>query len=253
MDAVRIGRVVRALRRRRAWRQADLASRAGISASTISRIEGGALRSMTLEILERVAAPLGLTLDLVPRWQGEGLDRLLDEAHASLVDVLVQRYADAGWEVAVETSFAIDGERGSIDVLAFHPGAGVLAVNEVKSVVPDVQAMLHGLDRKARLAYRIGADRGWRAECVLRMLVVNDDRTARRRIERHAAVFDAAFHARGHAAAAWIRDPASCRAGLSGDRRGVSALVFLPVVHRMNATGGAGGRHRVRRPATGRS
>lgn len=202
---------------------------------------------MTLEVLEHVAAPLGLVLDLVPRWHGEGLDRLLDEAHASLVDALVRRYAEAGWEVAVEVSFAIDGERGSIDVLAFHPATRVVAVSEVKSVVPDVQAMIHALDRKARLAAQIGATRAWQPELVLRMLVLNDDRTARRRIDRHAAVFAAAFQVRGRAAAAWIRDPASCRAALPVDRRAASALLFLPSVQRVNATGASGGRHRVRR------
>jgi hypothetical protein len=205
---------------------------------------------MTFEVLERVAAPLGLGLDVVPRWHGEGLDRLLDEAHASLVDALVRRFNEARWNVAVEVSFAIDGERGSIDVLPFHPATAVLAVSEVKSVVPDVQAMIHGLDRKARLAARIGASRGWRSEFVLRMLVLNDDRTARRRVERHASVFDAAYPVRGRDSAAWIRDPASSRNALPADRRLASALIFLPSVRRVNATGASGGRHRVRSSTT---
>lgn len=253
MNTVRIGRVLRALRRRRGWRQVDLALRAGVSASTISRAEAGEFTAMPLQVIERVASALGATLELVARWHGEALDRLLDEAHASIVDVLVRRHVEAGWEVAVEVSFAIDGERGSIDVLAFHRAAGVLAVIEVKSVVPDVQAMLHGLDRKARLANRIAAERSWRAELVLRMLVINDDRTSRRRVEQHAALFEAAFDVRGRSASAWIRDPASCRAALGHHPSRASALLFLPPVHRVNAGGGRGGRHRVRRPSIDRS
>ena len=252
MNTVRVGRVFRALRRRRGWRQVDLALRARVSASTISRIEAGDFMAMPLEVIERVASALGVTLELVARWQGEALDRLLDEAHASLVDALVREYKRHDWEVAVEVSFAIGGERGSIDVLAFNLATRLLAVNEVKSVVPDVQAMIHGLDRKARLGPRVAAERGWHADRVLRMLVVADDRTSRRRIERHAAVFDAAFPVRGHAARAWLRDP-TARIAAEGGHAPVSALLFLPSVHRVDAGSGPSGRHRIRRSAAGRS
>ena len=65
--------------------------------------------------------------------------------------VVVRRLRALGWDVAVEVSFSRFGERGSIDVLAFHPARRALLVTEVKSVTPDMQAMLAGLDRKARL------------------------------------------------------------------------------------------------------
>lgn len=74
--------------------------------------------------------------------------------------------------MATEVSFDIRGQRGSIDILAFHPATGTLLVIEVKSVVPDMQAMLHGVDRKARLAPEIARGRGWRVERVARVLVL---------------------------------------------------------------------------------
>jgi len=40
-----------------------------------------------------------------------------------------------GWLVAAEASFNRYGERGSIDVLAFHPADRVVLVVEVKSVI----------------------------------------------------------------------------------------------------------------------
>jgi hypothetical protein len=110
-------------------------------------------------------------------------------------------------EIAVEVSFAIDGERGSIDVLAFHSLAGVLAVNEVKSVMPDAQSTVHTLDRKSQLARRIVAERGWRPAVVSRFLVIGEDRTARRRVEQHSAMFGAAFPLAGRASLAYIDDP----------------------------------------------
>ena len=57
------------------------------------------------------------TAGIALRWHGEELDRLLDEAHARLVDEVVRRSTVLGWVVAVEVSFSRYGERGSIDVL----------------------------------------------------------------------------------------------------------------------------------------
>jgi len=175
---------------------ADGASRtwlsARVSTSTISRLESGEAGRMTLDSIVSIARELEIKIDVIPRWRAEGLDRLLDEGHAEIVEALVHRYAAAGWEVAVEVSFAIRGERGSVDVLAFHPGTRIVAVNEVKSVVPDVQATIHGLDRKSRLAGQLGADRGWRSIArhpqIWRGMALDSPRgAARRRAGTHAA------------------------------------------------------------------
>ena len=95
------------------------------------------------------------------QWNGEGLDRLLDADHAALVEIVANVLRSLGWDVAVEVSFNIRGERGSIDVLAFHPATRTILVIEVKSVVPDVQATLVVFDRKTRLATEIARQRGW--------------------------------------------------------------------------------------------
>ncbi len=85
-------------------------------------------------------------------WQGEGLDRLLDARHASLVEIVIELLGSNGWDVATEASFNIRGERGSIDVLALHRPTGSLLAVEVESVVPDIQAMLHDIDLTGRRA-----------------------------------------------------------------------------------------------------
>src|SRR6476646_3264013 len=146
VDPVRLGHHYRALRLRRRWRQTDLGAKARVSRSTISRLERGRLDDVSVSALRTVAEALDASLDIRLRWNGENLDRLLDEAHAGLVEDLVQRLGADGWLTEVEASFSIRGERGSIDVLGYHEATGMVLVTEVKSVVPDSQATLYGLD-----------------------------------------------------------------------------------------------------------
>jgi transcriptional regulator with XRE-family HTH domain len=207
VDLVRFGRGIRALRLRRRWRQVDLAAAAGVSQTIVSKIELGRGRRIAVESYERVTGALDATVDMLLRWNAEGLDRLLDHDHAALVEAVAGMLRVSGWEVRTEVSFAIRGERGSVDVLALHPASRCVLVVEVKSVVPDVQATLFGLDRKGRLGREIAASIGWAALAVGRLLVVNGDRTSRRRIERQTATFEAALPDRLVAVRRWIRSP----------------------------------------------
>jgi transcriptional regulator with XRE-family HTH domain len=189
MDMVRFGRGIRALRHRRGWRQADLANEADVSRSVVARIEAGQGDRVPGRTLERVARPLGARVKTWLDWNGEALDRLLDGAHAALAEAVVAFLRRWGWEVAVEVTFAIRGERGSIDILAWHAATQVLLVIEVKSVVPDLQAMFLSFDRKVRLGAEIARDRGWRPRSIVKVLVIGETRTNRRRVEAHAAIF----------------------------------------------------------------
>ena len=241
MTPNRIGRSVRALRLRRGWRQRDVAAAAGTSRSTIGRIEAGQAQGVPLATLEAVATALGARIEIDLRWHGEGLDRLLDAGHAALVECVVRHLRRAGWDTAVEASFAIYGERGSIDVLAHEPRSGLILVVEVKSVIPDVQATIHALDRKARLAPVIARDRGWSCAGVGRLLVIGESRTTRRRLAEHAAVWSSAFPERGWAARRWLSDPTAPRAA-----RPFSGLWILATAHRAGDPAGSGIRRRVR-------
>jgi transcriptional regulator with XRE-family HTH domain len=229
MDVIRFGLGMRALRHDRRWTQSQLAAKVGVSRALIWRIERGHADRVAVHVLVRVAAALGARIDLRLSWHGEGLDRLLDARHASLVERVVEILTADAWEVATEVSFNIRGERGSIDIFAFHPATGSSLVIEVKSVVPDMQAMLVGIDRKSRLAREIARDRGWQVTSVTRLLVLPDDRTARRRVERYGATFRTAFPARTTDVRRWIRHP-------DGAQHGV---LFLPDAHHPST------RHRV--------
>lgn len=214
MDAIRLGLGFRALRQRRRWTQRQLATKAGASRSVIWRIERGRADRVAVHTLVRVAAALDARIDVRLLWQGEGLDRLLDARHAGLVDRVLEILTSSAWDVATEVSFNVRGERGSIDILAFHRATGALLVIEIKSVVPDMQSMLAGLDRKGRLARDIARERGWNVTTVTRLLVLPDDRTARRRVEAHATTFRTALPARTVEIRRWIRRPEGTRHGV---------------------------------------
>jgi transcriptional regulator with XRE-family HTH domain len=208
MDRWRFGRVVRALRQRRSWRQLDLSTRAGVSRSVVGRIERGEVKRIAWGDLVAVAEAVGARLDLDVRWQGEGIDRLLDERHAAVVNATVELLRRDGWDVDVEVSFAISAERGSIDVVGRHRPTGMLATFEVKATLGDANQTVIGVDRKARLAPRIAAERGWSCRGVGRFLVIAEGSTARDRVRRHSALFDAAFPDAALASRAWLRNPA---------------------------------------------
>jgi len=218
VDGLRVGRSIRALRIRRGWRQADLAKASDVARSVISRIELGAIGSTHLQSVVSVCAALGADLEVRVRWQGEGLDRLLDQAHSSLVERFVDMVRSAGWEVAVEATFNVYGERGSVDVLAWHSATRSLLIGEIKSVVADAQGTFAPLDRKVRHGARIARDRDWDPATISSALVVRDGSTNRRRIADLGSTFEAALPARGTEFRRWLRAP-------SGR---IAALIYLP-------------------------
>jgi len=178
-----------------------------VSRSVVSRIERG-LGDRVLPVdLERVAAPLGARVSVRLDWRGEDFDRLLDGEHAALVEVVVRLLTSAGWETAAEATFSVYGERGSIDVFAFHRATSTALVVEVKTVVPDMGSMLIALDRKRRLAPRIATERGWQASIVGRVLVMPANTTTRRRAAAAEATLAAELPARSIQVRRWINAP----------------------------------------------
>src|SRR5213075_1591159 len=114
-------------------RQSDVAHDSGLSRSLIASIDRGELDGVSVGSLVRAARALGADVDIRLRWRGEQLDRLIDEAHAAIVEATVVLLKRLGWIVEVEVSLSTWGERGSIDVLAFHPEFRALLVIEVKA------------------------------------------------------------------------------------------------------------------------
>jgi transcriptional regulator with XRE-family HTH domain len=208
-----IGPGIRLLRRRRGWTQRQLSSHTGVSTSAISRMEHDDLTRVTVGAMGRVVSGLDAHLRLEVVWRGEQLDRLLDADHAALQEAVASLLETAGWLVRVEVSFNHFGDRGRYDILAFQPVQRILLVVEVKTALGDVQDTLGRLDVKTRLAPLVARDLGWVADAAVPALVILEDRTQRRQIERHAALFRRFAH-RGRSARAWFRRPRSGASGL---------------------------------------
>lgn len=216
MDAVQLGSALRTIRIRLGLRQADVARRARVSSSTISRVERGHLARLTLETLLRVAASLEVRVDLIPRWRGGDLPRVLSAGHSAMHEATARLLRGSpGWDFAPEVSFGIYGERGVIDVLAFNRTAEALIVIELKTEVVDVQDLLASVDRYRRLAPTIAKDRGWRSKSVSAWVLVRDTDTNRRRVAAHSTVLRAGFPEGGRTLARWLRAPDKPILGLS--------------------------------------
>ena len=226
MDHAKIGRSIRIVRIRRRIRQSDLAALVELSQPTISRIEGGRLDGITVGALERVLAELGIGMRTHLWWQGAELDRLIAGRHSAMHDAVARLFEDLpAWLAAPEVTFAVFGERGVIDILAWHAQSRSLLVIELKTELIDVQETVGTLHRKQRLAVKIAEERGWRPATVSAWLVIADGRTNRRRVHEHRAMLRAAFPVDGRTVNGWLASP----------HGSIAALSFLPSIHGANA------------------
>lgn len=139
MDDLKVGQVIRVVRLRRRLRQSDVAAACGLSQTFVSQLERGMIEQAALRSLRQVAGALGIRVLLNLHWRGPELAKLLDERHAALVLACSRRLSIAGWIVTVERTFSFYGERGSIDIVAWHPLRRAFLIVEVKSELVDVQ------------------------------------------------------------------------------------------------------------------
>ena len=175
VDAVRIGLSLRALRIRRGWRQ--IGRRNARRRLARHRLEGRTRppRRRVARSAREGRGNAGGRLDIRIRWRGEQLDRLLDAGHARLVVASSRRGSSRhglGGRGRGRRSRSGASAARSMSSRSIRRAGSLLAV-EVKTVVPDFQAMIAGLDRKARLAPEVAAERGWACD--------SDQPAARRR------------------------------------------------------------------------
>ena len=213
MNVERLGRVARTLRVRQRLTQFALAQRTGVSRRAISVLERGRARELSLGTVEAILAALGARTDMRVLWNGPELDRMLDAGHAALGVAIKRRLERWHWIVRVEVSFSRYGERGRIDLLAWHPSTGYLLVIELKTDLVDVQSLLGSLDVKARLARHVAAEFGWETTAVVPAIVFTEDRRIRDRLVLVDTLFDR-FPVRGRAASSWLRRPLNSPSGL---------------------------------------
>jgi Helix-turn-helix. len=217
VDDQRVGASFRAARIRLRLRQEDLAVKAKVSRGSVSRVERGHLDTLSLRTLRAIAAELDIRIEVQPRWRGGDLDRMLNQRHSALHEsvALVFHRDFPAWTLAPEVSFSIWGERGVIDLLAWHPGARALLVIELKTEIADANELVGTVDRKRRLARQIARERDLDPVTVSVWIIVSPSRTNRRRIAAHPGMFRAAFPADGRSIKAWLREPECAISALS--------------------------------------
>jgi len=239
MGDERLGAVCRAVRLRRRLTQGDVGVRARVSRSTVSRLERGHLGTMSVDAIRAIGAVLEVRLDLVPHWRGGDLDRLMNARHSALHESVAGWFAAQcpDWIPVPEVSFSIYGERGIVDVLAWHAATRTLLVIELKTELVDVQEMLGTLDRKRRLARQIGLERDWAPRNVGVWLVMAASDMNRRRAAGHELTLRAALPQDGRAIRAWLRRPVGP----------IAAFSFFANARPGNGIRQLGGARRVRR------
>jgi len=239
MDDQRIGWTLRTIRVRKRWRQQDLAERAKVSRWVVMRIERGRIANIPIGKIRAVAAALDARFDAIVRWQGGDLGRLVNARHAAMHESVARMFAAMdGWVAEPEVSFSIYGERGIIDVLAWHPTRRILLVIELKTEIVDVNELLGTLDRKRRLGAEVALERGWDPLAIGCWVVVAESRTNRRAVASFATVLRAKLPTDGRGIRAWLAAPVG----------GVNALSFLPSVHDTHSGTATAPTRRVDRP-----
>jgi transcriptional regulator with XRE-family HTH domain len=213
VNTERLGRIARMLRVRQRLTQVELARRAGVSRRAVATLERDGARRLPAGTVERILGFLGARVEFNVFWNGPELDRMLDAGHAALGAAVKRRLERWGWMVRVEVSYSRYGERGRIDLVAWHQETGLLLVVELKTDLVDVQALLGTLDAKSRLGRHVAEQLGWRVRAVVPAIVFTEDRTTRYRLQRFATLFDR-YSLRGRAAISWLRRPVGTPSGL---------------------------------------
>jgi transcriptional regulator with XRE-family HTH domain len=238
----RVGTILRAIRIRRGLRQVDVARLAFVSDATVSRIERGHLEDLSLRTIRRVARVLEVQLQLNP-WSRHGdLHRFATAGHAEVVESVIHALIDCGWEPRAEVSFSFNGERGFIDVLAWHAHTRTVLVIEIKTEIVDVGEAVGTLDRKRRLAARVAREQGWEPANIACALIVEDTRTNRRRVGAHRATFGSLLPGDARTVRALMRNP-----GRAAARDAVSGVAFWTLRHPGTVRQPRAGARRVRK------
>ena len=217
----------------------DLAAAANVGSTACSLMERGYAGRLSVRTARSIAAAVDLPLNWDIGWQRPEIDRLLDADHSALAALWSERLETHGWIVRSEVSFNRFGDRGRIDLLAYHPVERVLLVIEIKTVLVDAQALLGSLDVKARVAPSVAREIGWQPRHVVPAIVLVDGTTQR----RHLAALDPLFSRyslRGREAVAWLRGPIGSPTGM---------LTFTELPSNAGSDVRRAGRRRVRRSA----
>lgn len=223
-----VGLLVRETRVSIGWTQLELAARARVSQTAISRLERGLRAGLGLDDLQRVAGAMGgrFHVDLRAPFL---LDRVRqrDRVHATCIGYVVRRLRRAGWFAESEVEIGGSAGPGWIDVLAWHPASGVLLVVEIKTDLRDfgrLQRTLSWYESRAWLAAR---RLGWTPRRLQGAAIMLDTATVADGLRANRELANQAFPVRASALDALVRHP--------GNRPGGRGLAVIDPLSRRAA------------------
>lgn len=185
------------------------------------RVEAGRLDDVSFGQVRRLARVLDARFEGVVRWRGADLDRLVSRGHALMHEAMFRWLREiGGWIALPEVSFARDGSRGVIDIVAWHSASRIVLVIELKTRIVDISDLMATMDIRRRVAGQIAKDHGWDPVAIGVWVVVAPGRSNARALADHATVLRAKFPSDGRSMRRWLSRP-------TGD---IAALSFMPDV-----------------------
>jgi hypothetical protein len=201
---------------------------------------------LPLRTVRDAARVLGIGIELLPRSRDAALDRLVNARHSALGEAVIAWIESFdGWVTRPEVSFSIYGERGVVDLLAWHAATRVLLLIELKTDVVDVGELLATFGRKARLGPQVAATLGFRPDRIGAVVIVAGSMANRRRVAAHRSTFQAALPDRVVAVRGWLRWPTIAAPAA------LRALMYFSNSHHGHVGDGFASRRRVTRPRRG--
>lgn len=202
-----LARVIRESRLAVGWSQDELGARAKVSGSMVGKIER-AEGDTSLSTASALIDALGVrtTLDLEAPFLADRR-RQREPAHARCVAYAQRQYERAGWQTAREVEIAHARSHGWIDLLAFRPETGALAVNEVKTEIEDLGRIERTMAWYEREAWELARGLGWRPRFVVGCLLVLDTDRNHERIRENRLALTGGFPVRAPRLLEWLHEP----------------------------------------------
>ena len=187
-----LGQSLRASRTRRGLTQESLASRAGISRSTVSRVERGQSESITVGSIQRVAHALGRPLDL--RLARDASEEPADAGHLAMQELLVRTGRAAGLIPVLEMPTRPANPSHSTDVGLRDDRRRILLLLEAWNTFGDIGSAIRSSDRKRSEADAMSIGRwGEPAHRVAVGWIVRSSARNRALLARYPSIFAVRF------------------------------------------------------------
>ncbi|MGK2850428.1 MAG: helix-turn-helix domain-containing protein [Candidatus Limnocylindrales bacterium] len=204
--------------------QRELAGAVGVSRPFISAIEAGRA-DPSLDLVQRIAAALGLEIDIASRPPVVAFPKPADQVHAWCSGHIDRRLRAAGWETRREQEIVLARAHGWIDLLAFDPRTRTLVIVEIKTRIDDLGAIERQLGWYERDAALIAQRHGWRPRRIATWLLVLASEEAEAVLRDQREVLRLAFPARAS-------DMRQVLAGVDGPRIGRGLALIDPASRR---------------------